>query len=84
MVELIPKSLEAQLSTLHAAPAPAAPPCSWVVASGDLPRPTTGDGAFASVGQRRCVPRNDWIAGQQPIELDQVQKGWVERWQEGV
>lgn len=22
-----------------------------------------------------------WIAGQQPIELDQVQKSWVERWQ---
>jgi len=25
-----------------------------------------------------------WIAGQQPIELDQVQKTWAERWQEGV
>ncbi len=22
-----------------------------------------------------------WIAGQQPIELDQVQKSWAERWQ---
>jgi len=25
-----------------------------------------------------------WIAGQQPIELDQVQKSWADRWQEGV
>ena len=25
-----------------------------------------------------------WIAGQQPIELEQVQKTWVERWQEVV
>ena len=24
---------------------------------------------------------SNWIAGQQPIELDQVQKSWVERWQ---
>jgi len=23
-----------------------------------------------------------WIAGQQPIELDQVQKSWAKRWQE--
>jgi len=25
-----------------------------------------------------------WIAGQQPIELDQVQKTWAKRWQEVV
>jgi len=24
---------------------------------------------------------SNWIAGQQPIELDQVQKSWAERWQ---
>lgn len=27
---------------------------------------------------------SNWIAGQQPIELDQVQKSWADRWQEGV
>ena len=27
---------------------------------------------------------SNWIAGQQPIELDQVQKSWADRWQEVV
>jgi hypothetical protein len=25
-----------------------------------------------------------WIAGQQPTVLEQVQKTWADRWQEGV
>lgn len=27
---------------------------------------------------------SNWIAGQQPTVLEQVQKSWAERWQEGV
>ena len=86
MVELMRKSLEG--ATLYTTCRPCARCTAMLVGRGikaiyyrdaqpvmEHLQKLRDDGVYLNSG---------WIAGQQPIELEQVQKTWVERWQEVV
>lgn len=83
MVELMRKSLEG--ATIYTTCRPCARCTAMLVGRGIKAiyyRDAQPDmGHLQKLRDDGVYLNSNWIAGQQPIELDQVQKSWAERWQ---